>query len=248
MIQGIDQEAFNFMAVCVPVVVFGAPMGTVIGTHFHRLVLAALVIIIDLVALIGAYSIVKLSPMLIGISVGIIVGGIILFWLISFLGQRLAKTKNGDQKKVEGHGAGVSPIDGGIKPHDYIPSVTQTALPTTATHSSPDVAYITTGNTIIGDTMYPAPERIIHQQQAGSAQLTGDPDAVNFITIQGQVYAIVKPILVDGRRDGPSTVGAEALPTKPELGVAKEKHVIKVGYGKEEEPLSDRGGHNSSNF
>ena len=33
---GAEQEAWEYMAVCVPIVVFFAPMGSLIASHFHR--------------------------------------------------------------------------------------------------------------------------------------------------------------------------------------------------------------------
>ncbi|KAK3741467.1 hypothetical protein QZH41_002864 [Actinostola sp. cb2023] len=89
MMTGISTEAWEFAGVCVPIVVLGAPFGSVIGTHFHRLVLAALIYIIDTVALVSAFSLVPLTPWLIGISVIIIVVGFVLFFVITKVGERL---------------------------------------------------------------------------------------------------------------------------------------------------------------
>ncbi|XP_031560130.1 uncharacterized protein LOC116296266 isoform X2 [Actinia tenebrosa] len=91
---GISKEAWEFMGVCVPIVVFGAPLGSVIGTHFHRLVLAALIYIIDTVALVSAFCLVPLTPWLIGTSVGIIVFGFIFFFIITKVGERLMMNIN----------------------------------------------------------------------------------------------------------------------------------------------------------
>ena len=33
---GAEQEGWEYMAVCVPIVVFFAPMGSLIASHFHR--------------------------------------------------------------------------------------------------------------------------------------------------------------------------------------------------------------------
>lgn len=98
---GISTEAWEFFGVCVPIVVFGAPFGSVIGTHFHRLVLAALIYIIDTVALISAFCLVPLTPWLIGTSVGIIVFGFVFFFIITKVGERLMMNidkRTGDQE------------------------------------------------------------------------------------------------------------------------------------------------------
>ena len=60
-----------------------------IGSHFHRQVLATLIYILDTVALISAFVIVKLTPTLAGVSVAIIVAGFVFFGFLSYLGQRL---------------------------------------------------------------------------------------------------------------------------------------------------------------
>ena len=36
ILEGAEQEAWEYMAVCVPIVVFFAPMGSLIASHFHR--------------------------------------------------------------------------------------------------------------------------------------------------------------------------------------------------------------------
>lgn len=89
MMQAVSTEAWEFVGVCVPIVVFGAPFGSVIGTHFHRLVLATLIYIIDTVALISAFCLVPLTPWLIGTSVIIVVVGFLLFFVITKIGERL---------------------------------------------------------------------------------------------------------------------------------------------------------------
>ena len=89
--QPISTEAWEFLIVCVPVVVLGAPLGSVLGSHFHRQVLAAFIYIIDIAALVGAYVIVPLTPALIGASVGIIIGGFIFFMIMTYVGQRILR-------------------------------------------------------------------------------------------------------------------------------------------------------------
>lgn len=89
IIKGIDVEAYYYLAVCAPVVVFGAPVGSVIGSHFHRQVLATFVYITDTVALVTAFAIVPLSNYLIASSIGIIFFGFAFFGAISYVGQRI---------------------------------------------------------------------------------------------------------------------------------------------------------------
>lgn len=89
MQQGVSTEAYEFLAVCAPIVVLGAPLGSVVGTHFHRLVLASFVYITDTVACITAWVIVPLNNMLIGVSIAIIVLGFSFFGLITYAGQKI---------------------------------------------------------------------------------------------------------------------------------------------------------------
>ncbi len=36
ILREISTEAWEYLAVCVPIVVIGAPFGSVLGSHFHR--------------------------------------------------------------------------------------------------------------------------------------------------------------------------------------------------------------------
>jgi len=56
---GVQEPAWGFFAVCVPIVVIGAPLGSLVGSHFHRLVLAAFVYVTDTAQLVLALVVVK---------------------------------------------------------------------------------------------------------------------------------------------------------------------------------------------
>ena len=84
-------QVYEFIAVCVPVVVLGAPLGSVIGSHFHRQLLAALVYLTDTVALVSGYIIVKQTTILVVASLSIVISGFIFFGLITFLGHKIMK-------------------------------------------------------------------------------------------------------------------------------------------------------------
>ena len=49
----------DFFKVCVPVVVVGAPLGSVLGSYLHRLVLACFVYFTDFAQLAGALYVVR---------------------------------------------------------------------------------------------------------------------------------------------------------------------------------------------
>ena len=54
---GIDIAAWKYLAVVVPIIVFFAPLGSLLSSYFHRQVLAALVYILDTVALVSSYNV-----------------------------------------------------------------------------------------------------------------------------------------------------------------------------------------------
>ena len=85
----IDRLAYEYLAVCVPIVVLGAPFGSLIGSHFHRQLLAGLVYLLDTVALVSAFVIVKLTTWLIVACVLIIVIGFSFFGILAYAGQKL---------------------------------------------------------------------------------------------------------------------------------------------------------------
>ena len=53
--NGIDIAAWKYLAVVVPIIVFFAPLGSLLSSYFHRQVLAALVYGLDTVALVSLY-------------------------------------------------------------------------------------------------------------------------------------------------------------------------------------------------
>ena len=89
VVRTVALETWNNFAVCVPVVCIVAPVGATLSSHFHRLVLAWIIYIIDILALVSAYAVVPMTTGLIVISVVIIVVGSIFFFYITKLGERL---------------------------------------------------------------------------------------------------------------------------------------------------------------
>lgn len=86
---GVEVDAWGYLIVCVPVVVVFAPLGSLIASHFHRQVLAALVYILDALALITAFIVIPLDLHLGIMSGSFLVGGLFLFLLMSKAGQKL---------------------------------------------------------------------------------------------------------------------------------------------------------------
>jgi len=100
---GVQEDAWGFFAVCVPIVVIGAPLGSLLGSHFHRLVLAGFVYVTDTVQLVLALIVVKPwlhaddggkkdndDPTHLTLTSGaILVAGAIFFKLIEVAGRKL---------------------------------------------------------------------------------------------------------------------------------------------------------------
>jgi len=89
---GAEEEAWKYTAVCVPIVVFCAPLGSLISSHFHRLVLASFVYITDSVAFVTALILILMfpngDPSRIIVVVCLVVFGFSFFGLLSVLGKK----------------------------------------------------------------------------------------------------------------------------------------------------------------
>ena len=89
IVGGITQDGWEYLLAVLPCVTMMAPLGALLGTHFHRLVLACFVYVTDTIALIGGFAIVPQSPVLVGMSLGIVVGGFTFFFILCKLGEML---------------------------------------------------------------------------------------------------------------------------------------------------------------
>ena len=58
---GVEEDAWGYLIVCVPIVVIFAPLGSILSSHFHRQVLAFLIYFLDTVALITAFIVIKMT-------------------------------------------------------------------------------------------------------------------------------------------------------------------------------------------
>ena len=64
-----------------------------IGSHFHRQVLASFVYITDTVALISGFAIVPVDATLVGVSVGIVLFGFAFFGIVNEEGKEMKKER-----------------------------------------------------------------------------------------------------------------------------------------------------------
>uniref|UniRef100_A0A914UZV2 Uncharacterized protein n=1 Tax=Plectus sambesii TaxID=2011161 RepID=A0A914UZV2_9BILA len=92
--QGIMQAAWEYWAVSVPIAVITAPLGSLVGSHLHRLVLASMIYVLETAALIGGLAIVQPGLALSIASAVIILGGSAFFVIISSVGTALTKHHN----------------------------------------------------------------------------------------------------------------------------------------------------------
>ncbi|CAH1781388.1 unnamed protein product, partial [Owenia fusiformis] len=85
----ISAEAWNYFLVSIEIVVFFAPLGSLLGSYLNRLVCAFIIYVLAIVGFIGAFVIVPLTPPLIGLSVGLTVCGFLFFLALMFVGGRI---------------------------------------------------------------------------------------------------------------------------------------------------------------
>lgn len=96
---GCEPEAWNYLAVCVPIVVFFAPFGSFLSSHFHRQVLAALIYVLDTIALITAFIVIPLSWQLGVMCASLLFGGFLFFLCISKGGEFLLRVEEAKELK-----------------------------------------------------------------------------------------------------------------------------------------------------
>lgn len=102
---GVEDDAWGFFAVCVPIVVFGAPIGAFLGSYAHRLTLAAVIYIIDAAQLIGALVVIQPwstlktdTPLHLSLtSLALFVGGLVFFGLVSQFGLKMVEKQEAEK-------------------------------------------------------------------------------------------------------------------------------------------------------
>lgn len=85
----VSQLAWNYFICSVPVVVVCAPLGSFLASHFHRLVLASFVYVLEVVAVLGFLA-TRPQPYLVLLGSMIVLASFLFFLLISHLGKRLS--------------------------------------------------------------------------------------------------------------------------------------------------------------
>ncbi|EFO85338.1 hypothetical protein CRE_24164 [Caenorhabditis remanei] len=90
MMGDISETAWKYFAVTIPVVATMAPIGSFLGSHLHRQVIAGLIYVLELASLIG-FLLTNPSWALISIAVAIILLGFAFFTLIAKSGEGLMR-------------------------------------------------------------------------------------------------------------------------------------------------------------
>lgn len=124
--DAIDPESWRMWLCCVPIVCIGAPLGALMSSHWHRLVIAFLVVGIDVAQLVGAIYVIRPwtkehTPYPVELCVNsamLMVGSAIAFSLLAFGGSRLLATfsslpldvqQREERLHAESHGASTPP-------------------------------------------------------------------------------------------------------------------------------------------
>uniref|UniRef100_A0A0M3I7H6 Membrane transporter protein n=1 Tax=Ascaris lumbricoides TaxID=6252 RepID=A0A0M3I7H6_ASCLU len=97
----ISQETWEYFIPSVIVVVTFAPLGSLLASHFHRLTLATLIYILEIVAFISALLIVKPSIWLLFASLLLITISFSFYYFIARIGRKMAtnQMKNNNDEK-----------------------------------------------------------------------------------------------------------------------------------------------------
>ncbi|GMR47173.1 hypothetical protein PMAYCL1PPCAC_17368, partial [Pristionchus mayeri] len=94
MQHAIQPLAWEYFAVCIPIVSIFAPLGSFLSSHFHRQTLAIFIYILETVAIISAFAIIQPDLVLIIISISFVVFGFLFYYLLAFLGRRFISQEN----------------------------------------------------------------------------------------------------------------------------------------------------------
>ncbi|CAG9534920.1 unnamed protein product [Cercopithifilaria johnstoni] len=89
----IQQESWEYLSVCLPVVVIFAPIGSFLASYLHRLTQASFIYILETIALISALIIIKPNWTLLIFTFCLISGSLIFYMIMARCGQKLMLQK-----------------------------------------------------------------------------------------------------------------------------------------------------------
>uniref|UniRef100_A0A914Y4W8 Membrane transporter protein n=1 Tax=Panagrolaimus superbus TaxID=310955 RepID=A0A914Y4W8_9BILA len=88
ILQEFDSLALDYVKVCVPSVSLFVPLGSFLGSHFHRITIAFLVSVLEILAMAGFLATMPSLPLLL-CSATVIVAGFLLFTALGKIGTKL---------------------------------------------------------------------------------------------------------------------------------------------------------------
>ncbi|GMS82137.1 hypothetical protein PENTCL1PPCAC_4312, partial [Pristionchus entomophagus] len=88
MQHAIQPLAWEYWAVCVPVVSIFAPLGSFFSSHFHRQTLAIFIYILETVAIVSAFAIIRPDLVLTIISISIIIVAFLFYYSLALFGRQ----------------------------------------------------------------------------------------------------------------------------------------------------------------
>lgn len=122
MMGGLEEESWKYASVIVPVVITMSPIGALISSYLHRQVIASFLYVLETVAIvcwmifftsqdfvfyhfymfqISAVVIIKMTWQYWVLTVGLVVGGAILFWIMMKVGEKLCQKQIQKEKMLE---------------------------------------------------------------------------------------------------------------------------------------------------
>ncbi|GMT22247.1 hypothetical protein PFISCL1PPCAC_13544 [Pristionchus fissidentatus] len=112
MQQGIEPVAWHYFAVCVPIVVVFAPLGSLISSFLHRQMLASFIYVLETIALVSAFIVIRPGLDMYLLSLFIVLLALGFFMTLSYFGKarmrRQESTKNSNVKRPRANSIGDS--------------------------------------------------------------------------------------------------------------------------------------------
>uniref|UniRef100_A0A8R1HVS8 Uncharacterized protein n=4 Tax=Caenorhabditis japonica TaxID=281687 RepID=A0A8R1HVS8_CAEJA len=100
MMGDIADTTWRYFTVSIPVVATMAPIGSFLGSHLHRQVIAGLIYVLEVASLIG-FLLTNPSSWLIAAAVTIILCGFGIFTVVAKTGEILMRKVEEERQKVE---------------------------------------------------------------------------------------------------------------------------------------------------
>lgn len=101
MMDGIESESWVYASVIVPIVITLSPVGALVSSYLHRQVIASFLYVLDTLAIVSAVIIIHMTWQYWVLTVGLVVGGAVLFWVMMRIGENLVQKQIAKEKQNE---------------------------------------------------------------------------------------------------------------------------------------------------